>query len=553
MVSDFDLQSDSALKGGCSELSHGYENGTLSAALVFKVHNDALKLQREVSGFLYEATMGKCNFRMDTKKAQLTPWMRLDMGKDSTVDYHFLTSTSSEAHFDQLLNDINAASGLLALTGVGAGVAIMGNLAGQWAAPQNNPLPVNGKPMPDSKYSDESHTLPQFVEINEQTASLNQSSITVHEIIEGGNTLGSPEPKALGQLNIYPAITTSLLLKANKGSAPDAHDVSLTELWRAPIKTANGDISLEQLLTQIKGNDSGYLQPDWKNYAAVLGSCQRLKRNLKELGFNKFDRNAVLYYFLQQAEDWRNYHQPLTRLAQNTPNANQLQDYYRKNFAECLTPSDILTQRQLNLPVNLEQDWQQILNSRQQQDTRYNGLQAAARQLNSILKNPNSTEIAQQLYPLLASNKSGYGTVLLQNHLGSFGLEAALSLNNLASDGEVISAEQLSKTFALLGIAQMSCIRPAPDQDKLLNQVGIMLFSAKANGNKALSGALELEIAAGKISRISLQLPSTRDFEQHLLEQPQLAGCQIDPKQYQTPATPVTPPPSSPAPASSGN
>ncbi|NOT83967.1 MAG: hypothetical protein HOP02_04125 [Methylococcaceae bacterium] len=112
LVSAFDLKGDSALKGGCNELGTHYENGKLSAALVFAVTNDTLKLKREASGFLYEATTGKCNFRLETKKALLTPWMRLDAGINTAVDYHFFTSTSSDADFSKLINDVNAASGL---------------------------------------------------------------------------------------------------------------------------------------------------------------------------------------------------------------------------------------------------------------------------------------------------------------------------------------------------------------------------------------------------------------------------------------------------------
>lgn len=534
LISDFVLQGGGSLKEACSELSSGYESGNLSAALVFTVRNEALKLNRDVGGFLYEATTGQCNFKMDTKKALLTPWMRLDTAKDTSVDYHFLTSTSREANFDKLMGHLGTASNLLALTGVGTGVAIMGNLAGQWVAARNAQV-INTNipaPAPETKSSDETHTLPPLIELNDKSVTLSKSSLTVNEVVDSGTGIGNPEPKVLGQLNIYPAFTTSLLLKVGTNGAPDARELTLAELWQAPIKTATGDISLQQLLSQIKTNDQSYLTPDWKNYAHVQNSCQQLKRNLKALGFNKFDRNAVLFYFLQQAPDWRNYHTPLQHVSPNGADINQLRNYQSKNFAECLNSADLHAMRMLGLAVNQEQDWQQIFNARQQQDNLYSQLASVARQFLLIIKNPNTGEIAQQLYPLLASAKNGEGTVLLQNHLGNFGLEGMLQMANLANAGEVVSAEQLSKALGLLAFDKVSCVRPAPEQGKLLPNVGILLFTGKPNSPRASGGALEFAINAGKIVRITLQLPSVRDFDQHLLEQPNFGGCQVDVKAF---------------------
>lgn len=49
----------------------------------------------------------------------------------------------------------------------------------------------------------------------------------------------------------------------------------------------------------------------------------------------------------------------------------------------------------------------------------------------------------QQIFPLLATDKSGGGTVLLQNHLGDFGLEKLLappSIDSVLSPSEATTA-----------------------------------------------------------------------------------------------------------------
>lgn len=204
LVSDFNFLGDSMLKGGCDEISNHYENGNLSAALIFNVKNDALKLKQEVSGFLYEASTGKCNFRMSTKKANLTPWMRLDSAKDTSIDYHFFTSNSNEADFAKLINDVNAASSLLALTGVGTGVAIMGNIANQWVQQQQAAPPATNatKPPASVKYSDETHTLPAAVELSQNsTVTLRHNRLAVFEV-EGGSSLFAADPKAIDRKSV---------------------------------------------------------------------------------------------------------------------------------------------------------------------------------------------------------------------------------------------------------------------------------------------------------------------------------------------------------------
>lgn len=547
LVSDFNFKGDSVLKGGCNELGGQYENGNLSAALIFAVHNDALKINQEVSGFLYEATTGKCNFRMSTKKTNLTPWMRLDSGKDTSVDYHFFTSTSSEADFSKMINDVNAASNLLALTGVGTGVAIVGNIASQWIANQNA-LPATStatasKPPSTAKYSDETHTLPSAVEISGKTVTLNRNRLAVYEIVESSASVFTPEPKTLGELNIYPSVTATLLLKTATSGLPDARDLSLADLLQSPIKSGNGNISLQQLLSQTKSLEPNTLKPNWKNYSEVENNCRNLKQVLKELGFNKFDRNALLYYFLDQSNDWRNYNIPVQRAQNEDLNTKQLKEYRAKGFTGCLSKPDYQTMQSLGLIVNKESDWDAILNTGTQKENAFEPIHAVERQLLAVLRNPNPSEIAQQVYPLLTS-KNGIGTVLLQNHLGNFGLETQMQLPTLPREGAIVSSEQLTQALTTLAIDKLSCVRPAPEQGKLLDNTGILLFTTKQGSPRASGGALEFEVANGKINRITLQLPSARDFEQTLINQKTIGNCHID-AQFLKPIPPASDPPPS--------
>jgi hypothetical protein len=95
LVSEFEFKGDNALKGGCGDVGASYESGDLSAALLFNIYNEPLKFKREASGFLYQATTGKCNFKLETKKSYLTPWLRLDSAKDTLLEYNFLTSDNT--------------------------------------------------------------------------------------------------------------------------------------------------------------------------------------------------------------------------------------------------------------------------------------------------------------------------------------------------------------------------------------------------------------------------------------------------------------------------
>lgn len=526
LVSDFEFKGDSALKGGCNEMGGHYENGDLSAALVFSVHNETLKLKREVSGFLYQATTGKCNFKLETKKANLTPWLRLDTSKDTLIDYNFLTSNSHEANLSQLVEDVNAASGLFALTGVGAGMAVMGKLAGNWV--ETSPQVVAKTPAASGKYSSESHSLPASVVLAGDSGNFNQSRLAVYEVVEGGVKAWSSEAKLLGELRIYPEVATSLLLKTAGETTPDAHDLSLDELWRAPIQTANGEVSLLQLVNQVDPAAKPNLQPDWRNYEEVESQCRRLKLVMKDLGFNKFDRNAVLYYFLAKSPDWKNFNISAQKAMTDEIRPKLLEQYRAKDFSACLAAEDYAAMKSMRLPVNTGQDWDNLTSSRQKKEGVISPIQSAARQFLSALQNPNKDEAARQLYPLLNTEKSGNGSVLLQNHLSNFGLEALLQVPNIADDGVVVTAAQLANVFAALNVDSFSCARPAQEQGQPMANIGIMLFATKPGSPREKGGALEFELVQGKIGRLAFQHPSFRDFEQNLADYPDLGGCRID-------------------------
>jgi len=527
LVSEFDFKGDSALKGGCSDVGSGYENGDLSAALVFSIHNDPLKFKREASGFLYQATTGKCNFKLETKKAYLTPWLRLDSAKDTLVDYNFLTSNSHDANLSQLVSDVNAASSLLALTGVGTGVAIMGKLAGSWV--ENNPQVLANKTSPSAKISSETHSLPAQVVLGGDGGSLNQNRMGVFEVVDGGLKAWSSETKLLGELHVYPEITPSLLLKLGSDGIPDAHDLSLDELWKVPMQSANGEVQLKQLIDQAVQGEKLNLQPDWQNYAEVETQCRRLKLVMKDLGFNKFDRNAVLYYFLSKSSpDWKNFNISAQKAMTDEIRPKLLEQYRAKDFSGCLAAEDYTAMKNMKLAVNTEQDWELLTSSRQKKEGVITPIQSAARQFLSALKNPDKDEMARQLYPLLNSEKGGNGTVLLQNHLGNFGLEALLQVPSIADEGMPVNASQLAGLFSSLNVDSYSCARPAQEQGQPLANIGILLFATKPGSPREKGGALEFELVQGKITRLAFQHPSFRDFEQNLADYPDLGGCRIE-------------------------
>ena len=526
LISEFEFKTGNALKTGCSNAGSHFENADLSAALLFNVQNQPLKLKTEVSGFLYQATVGTCNFKLETKKANLTPWLRLDTAKDTQIDYNFLTSNNHEANLGQLVNDVNAAGGLLALTGVGTGVAIMGKLAGNWVDTSQQ---VAAKaPPPAAKVGSETHSLPAHVQFSGDGGSLAQDRLPVYQVIDGGAKFWASETTLLGELRVYPEITPALLLKTASDGLPDAHDLSLDELWRAPIQSGGGQIQLRQLLDQLPPADKPNLQPDWQNYAEVESQCRRLKLALKDLGFNKFDRDAVLYYFLSQASDWKNFNiSPQLAMADQI-RPKLLEQYQAKGYAACLADEDYAAMKSMRLAVNTRQDWEQLTSSRQKKEGVINTIQSLARQLLAALKHPDKDEMARQLYPLLTTANAGNGSVLVQNHLSNFGLEALLQVPAVPDEGVVVNAGQLAAMFLGLNVDSYSCARPAQEQGQPLANIGILLFATKPGSPRDKGGALEFELVQDKIVRLTFQHSAFRDFEQNLTDYPDLGGCRIE-------------------------
>jgi hypothetical protein len=527
IVSEFEFKGDNALKAGCSDIGASYESGDLSAALLFNIHNDALKLKRETSGFLYQATTGKCNFKLETKKVNLTPWLRLDSAKDTQVEYSFLTSNSHEANLSQLVGDINAASSLMALTGVGTGIAVMGKLAGSWVEASAAQPAVN-KPSAAAKYSSETHNLPASVTLGNQEGHLNQSRLAVYEVVDGGMKAWASETKLLGEMRVYPELLPSLLLKSIVEGVPDAHDLSLDELLRLPIQTATGEIPLRQLIDQVDQAEKPNLNPDWHQYDDVENQCRRLKLVLKGLGFNKYDRNAVLYYFLAKSADWKNFNITPQKAMADAIRPRVLEQYRSKDFAGCLASEDYVAMQSMRLPVNTARDWDDLSSNRQKKEGVISSVQSVGRQLVTALSHPDKEEVARQLYPLLTADKGGNGSVLLQNHLGNFGLESLLQLPAIPDEGVVISAAQFAAVIAGLNVDSFSCVRPAMNQGQLLANIGITLFVGKPGSPREKGGALEFEVAQDKITRLAFQHPSYRDFEQNISDYPDLGGCRIE-------------------------
>lgn len=601
LISEFDYKGDNILKSGCSDITPSYEKGDLSAALIYSIRNDSLKFKGEAAGFLYQATTGKCNFKFDAKKLYLTPWMRLDTGKETMIDYNFYTNANSDLDVSGLVGDVNSASSLLALTGVGMGVAIMGQVAGQWISTTQQTQAAPTAPS-SVKHSSESHSLPALAAYSGKTGTLNQTVFKVYEVAEGGINPLANETRPLGELKIYLEILPSLLLKTSAGGIPDARDRSLEEIAYSPIKSSAGDINLQQLIEQSKHPAKPNLKPEWNSYDDVERNCRNLKLVMKEFGFNKFDRNALLYYFLAKSPDWKNYNITRQKALNDEIRPKTMKSYRSKDFGNCLAEEDYGVMKAMGLPVNTQADWDQIGASSEQKEQLFTPLKSIERQLLAVLKNTHITEMERQLYPLLVTAKNGDGSVLLQNHLGDFGLEKLLNLPSIPAspggtavpavpapapmsttpaketasaepapmtspipqansgsitqvapvvaaptpapaasasapavttipgEGIIVSARQLAQVFTGLSFNELSCSRPIPEQQgKPIGNAGILLFTTKPNSPRAKGGAMEFEFINGKINRIAFQLPTYRDFEQDILDRPELGGCRIDP------------------------
>lgn len=81
-----------------------------------------------------------------------------------------------------------------------------------------------------------------------------------------------------------------------------------------------------------------------------------------------------------------------------------------------------------------------------------------------------------------------------------------------------------------MAINELSCARILSDQlGKSTANIGVLLFTTKDGSPRAKGGAMEFEFSAGKITRIAFQSPTYRDFEQEVLDHPEIGGCRIDP------------------------
>jgi hypothetical protein len=553
LISEFDFKGDNVLKNGCDTITPSYKKSDLSSALIFNVRNNLLKFNNQATGFSYQAATGKCNFKFDAKKLNLTPWMRLDSGKETLVDYSVYSSANSDVDVSGIVSKVSTASNLLAFTGVGMGVAVLGQFAGQWF---NNTQQAQAAPVTSTtaNSSTESHSLPAIVSYSDKTGTLKETVFKVYAVAEGGINILSSDTKSLGELRIYPELTPSLLLKTKADGIPDARDLSLNEISYLSVKSAAGEINLQQLIEQSKHPEKPNLKPDWNNYDNVQSNCRKLKLVMKDLGFNKFDRNAYIYYFLANNNDWKNYNITAQKIQSNNVNVKTLQNYRSKNFDNCLAVDDYAVMKTMGLPVNTESDWAQMGDTSQKKEQFFMPLKSIERQLVAVLKNANKAEMESQIFPLLNTAKNGDGTVLLQNHLGDFGLEKLLQaapvpatptgqtapvasaptlpsvLSPIPGAGLIINARQLVQVFSGLAINELSCARVIPEQlGKQSGNIGILLFTTQSGSPRAKGGAMEFEFSNGKINRIAFQSPTYRDFEQDVIDHPEVGGCHIDP------------------------
>lgn len=527
LISEFESKGDNAIKSGCSELSSGYESVNSSAAVIFKVKNETLNYDQEVTALVYQAGSGKCNFNLETHKSALTPWLRLDLSKDTSIDYKFVTSNQSDTDISKIIGDVHKTTNLLALTGVGMGIAVMGKVADEWVQSSVGQNTVSTPPVA-AQLSSESHTLPTVVQITGSKAVFNETRLPVYEVVDGKVSPFSADPKPIGELKIYPEIRPSLLLKQASAGIPSARDVSLDELWRMPIRVGAGNVELKELIAKAPEGDKPNLRPDWRKYGEVESNCRKLKLALRALGFNKFDRNAVLYYFLTDSPDWRNYNVPKIRATADDMRPDTLQQYRDRDFSSCLAEEDYKTMAMMGLAVNSQQDWESIMDARFKKESVLGPVQSIGRQLIAVLQNKNPAEMARQIYPLIATSNEGVGKVLLQNHLGEFGLEGLLGVDYLSGAGLVIDYRQFEQVFSWLYIDRLSCTRPAIEFGKPLGNIGLLLFTTQDGSPWPKGGALEFEIQSGKIARIAFQHPTFRDFEQSLTDYPEIGGCRVD-------------------------
>jgi hypothetical protein len=529
LISEFEFSRDANRRMRCRDLGVNYKKGETSAALLFQIRNDALKLYREVPALVYQTTADECSFTFNAKKVYLTPWMRLDMAEGTQIDFSFVNSLNSDMDFAKLASDVGAASGMLALTGVGTGVALMGQIASGWMLAKetwSSQQPQQGSSENQSRR--ETHSLPAVVNLNNQGGVVSETRFAIREVSERLVSFLGPDTKILGEVSVRGILRPSLLLKINSEGLPDARDLSLDELWRSKMQGTSADGTLLSYITEAEHPERPNLQPNRTDYKDVESNCRKLKVVMKDLGFNKFDRNAVLYYFLEKSAEWKNYNLPGQQvLSENIP-YSRLQQYRTKSFAGCLVSEDYETMKKMGLPVNSEEDWQGILGQTREKESYFSAVRSVERQLVAAITNADPMVTERQLFPLITTDEKGTGTVLLQNHLANFGLEQMLNVSVVPGAGIVVTAAQLAQVFAMLQIDALSCARPAFEQGRVLKNSAIMLFTTKSGSPLVKGGALEFEFDGGKIKRIAFQHPAYRDYLQNLRDYPDLGGCKVD-------------------------
>lgn len=531
-VSEFAYPEDAG-KENCRDFGGSYAKGGSTSLLVFQVRNEARRFSRETPALAFESTAGRCSLSLDAKKVYLTPWMRLDLGQDARVDYTFASSDNGTLDLARIGKDMNTASNVLAVSGVGTGVALMGKIAANWMlntgqAPAPSPT-GQGQPQPEQvRRRQESRTLAPLVSLG-PSATLNPAVFAVYERADNPLNPLSGEPKPVGELTVRAEVKTSLLLRTGAGGLPDARDLSLEELWRSSIQTGQGTVGLREFIAGSEHPELPKLQPDWGNYREVETACRKLKVALKDLGFNRFDRAAVLYYFLDQTPEWKNYNVAAPEVLSGAYPFGRLREFRGKGFGGCLSAEDYETMKAMGLPVNGGRDWAALLLPAQEKEAYFDAIRAVERPLAAALRNPGVSGMEHQLFPLLADGRGGAGKVLVQDRLGNFGLEQLLGTPAVPGEGVVASAGQVAALFAGLKISDLSCARPAFEQGRPVKNVAILVFTTAEGSPLAKGGALEFEFDGGRIVRLALQSPEFRDFRQDALGHPDLGDCRIDP------------------------
>lgn len=527
--SRFDYKPAAARQEACRDFGSGYVKGGATSRLILQVRNETLHYFRESPVLAFQSATGRCAISLDAKKVLLSPWMRLDLAGDTQIDYRFASSHSGGMDLARVGGDVNTASNVLALSGVGTGIALMGKLASGWmlandqpqAEPETEPEPVRGR--------QESRSLPPLVSLRPAGGSLNPAVFEVYETSENKFSPLAAEPVPIGAVTVSADVKPSLLLKIGTSGLPDARDLSLDELWRTPVQTDKGPVGLRQFIAESGHPEHPDLEPDRNRYRTVETACRKLKIAMKDLGFNRYDRNAVLYYFLDRTEDWKAYNVGGQAVLGGNFRLGQLQQFRSKGFGGCLVAEDYEAMKALGLAVNSEQDWSRLLQPTAEQETYFAAIRALDRQLAAVLRNPETGELEHQLFPLIAAGGKEPGKVLLQDRLGNFGLERILEIPSVPGEGTVVTAGQLARVFASLKPAELSCARPAFEQGRMVPKVAILAFTTATGSPLAKGAALEFEFAEGRIVRLAVQSPVFRDFRQDVLSHPEIGDCRIDP------------------------